>query len=224
LSVRRGPRLSLEELAPWLVEVRDPDIPLAWPAVFGNDRPVEIEVGFGKGLFLLTASEACPDVNFLGIEIVRKYQLFTATRLAMRQRPNVRLICGDARLLLARTVPPESVQAVHVYFPDPWWKHRHHKRRLFTLDFAAACARVLRPGGRLHFVSDVEDYFVMAKGLLATQPSLGESPPPDPREPQHDLDYLTNFERKFRKEGRPIYRAAYERLESSAGSLEHSMD
>lgn len=215
--MRRGPRLSLEELAPWLLEVKEPLASLDYPGIFGNDHPVEIEVGFGKGLFLLTASAACPDVNFLGIEIVRKYQLLTATRLALRGQRNVRVICGDAKLLLATAVPPESVQAVHVYFPDPWWKKRHHKRRLFTADFAAACVRVLRPGGHLHFVSDVEDYFHMAKGLLAEQPALHELPPPDAKEPTHDLDYLTNFERKFRKEGRPIYRSAYERIPFLAG-------
>jgi tRNA (guanine-N7-)-methyltransferase len=213
MSVRRGPRLPLEELAPWLLEVRDLTQPLSWLQVFGNERPIEIEVGFGKGMFLVTASEACPEVNFLGIEIVRKYQLFTATRLARRQRRNVRLSCGDARVLLAAVVPAGSVQALHVYFPDPWWKKRHHKRRLFTPEFAAAAARVLRPGGRLHFVSDVEEYFQMAQGLLAAQASLREQAPPDAHQPCHDLDYLTNFERKFRKEGRPIFRASYERVD-----------
>jgi tRNA (guanine-N7-)-methyltransferase len=216
MSLRRGPRLPIESLAPWLVDVREPTLPLDLPALFGNDRPVEIEVGFGKGLFLLTASEACPDVNFLGIEIVRKYQLFTATRMARRARRNVRLICGDARGLLAAAVPVASAQALHVYFPDPWWKQRHHKRRLFTPEFVTAVVRVLRPGGHLHFVSDVEDYFRMATALLAAQSLLRALPPPDARQPSHDLDYLTNFERKFRKEGRPIHRAAYEKVEETA--------
>ncbi len=110
-------------------------------------------------------------------------------------------------------MPAESVQTLHIYFPDPWWKKRHHKRRLFTPEFTAACARVLRPHGRLHFVTDVEDYFHMAQEQLAQQPQLHELPPPDARTPEHDLDYLTNFERKFRKEGRSIWRACHEKLE-----------
>ncbi len=211
MSVRRSRRLSCEELAPYLLETPDPSRPISWPDVFGNDRPVEVEVGFGKGLFLLNASETCPDVNFLGIEIARKYQLFVATRMAIRRRSNVRLACADARLLLRACVAAGSVRAVHVYFPDPWWKKRHHKRRLFTPGFAQAAERVLEAGGRLHAVTDVEEYFHHIRATVQEHSSLRELPPPDPKQPSHDLDYLTNFERKFRKEGRPIYRADYER-------------
>jgi tRNA (guanine-N7-)-methyltransferase len=203
-------RLPPEQLAPYLLEVPEAPGALEWKAVFGNDHPVEIEVGFGKGLFLLTAGEANPGVNFLGIEIERKYTLFTATRLAKRGLRNVRLACTDARAFFRDRVAAASVRAVHVYFPDPWWKKRHQKRRLFNEEFAAQAARVLQPGGRLYLVSDVEEYFGIMKGLLARHPRLHELPPPDPKQPAHDLDYLTNFERKYRKEGRPIFRAVYQ--------------
>ena len=82
MSVRQAGRLPLEQLTPYLLEVPEPPAPLDWRAVFGNEHPVEVEIGFGKGLFLVTAAQACPGVNFLGIEVVRKYQLFTATRVA----------------------------------------------------------------------------------------------------------------------------------------------
>jgi len=208
--------MPLEALAPNLLAVPDPPAPLEWRVVFGNDRPVEIEVGFGKGLFLLTASQSSPDINFLGIEIVRKYQLFTATRLAKRELKNVRVACADARLFLRDCVATGSMQAVHVYFPDPWWKKRHHKRRVFTPEFAALCERVLRPGGHLHFASDVEDYFKMVAELVPAQTRLRSIPLPTPHDPAHDLDYLTNFERKFRKEGKPIYRLCYEKAYGSS--------
>ncbi len=214
MSVRRGPRLPLEELAPYLLEPPEPPVPLSWTAVFDADHPVEMEIGFGKGLFLLTAAVARPDVNFVGVEIVRKYHLFTATRLAKRCLRNVRVACGDGRLFLRYRVAPASVQALHVYFPDPWWKKRHHKRRLFTTAFVVECARVLRPGGRLHFVSDVEDYFRTAVDLLAAQPALRCTAPPTPGDPRHDLDYLTNFERKARKLNKTIHRGCWERLET----------
>ncbi len=212
--MRRGLRLPPEQLVPFLLELRDPPTPFDWTAVFGADRPVEIEIGFGKGLFLVNAGQSRPDLHLVGVEIVRKYQLFTATRLAKRGLHNVRVACGDGRLFLRDRVAPASLQGLHVYFPDPWWKKRHQKRRLFTAEFAFECARVLRPGGFLHFVTDVEDYFDMVAGLIADQPTLRTLPPAPEGEPTHDLDYLTNFERKFRKQGKPIYRACYERSET----------
>jgi tRNA (guanine-N7-)-methyltransferase len=214
--MRRTRRLPLEALAPYLLEVPEPPVPLDWPMLFRNNHPVEIEVGFGKGLFLLSASQACPEVNFLGVEILRKYQLFTATRLAKRGIANVRLVKADARLFLRDCVTSASVQAIHVYFPDPWWKNRHRKRRVFTPAFAIQCERLLRPGGRLHVVTDVAEYFAIISELLAPHTRLRALPVPDVPAPANDRAYLTNFERKFRKEGRPIYRGLYERSELSS--------
>jgi tRNA (guanine-N7-)-methyltransferase len=207
--VRRCKRLPAEELAPYLVSVPETARVLDWTAVFGNAQPVEIEVGFGKGLFLITAARANPHVNFFGLEIVRKYQLYTANRLAKRKLSNVRVACADALLYLRDRVAPESVQDVHVYFPDPWWKKRHHKRRLFSAEFARAVDRILDTGGLLHLVTDVEAYFRLMLDTVSQNTALHAVPPPSASEPEHDLDYLTNFERKFRKEGRPIFRAAY---------------
>jgi tRNA (guanine-N7-)-methyltransferase len=214
--LRRTPRLPLEALAPYLLAMPDPPAPLDWSAVFGNDRPVELEVGCGKGLFLLTSAAARPETNFAGIEIVRKYQLFTATRLAKREVKNVRVACADARLFLRDCVPAASLQTVHVYFPDPWWKKRHHKRRVFTEEFAGQCSRVLRPGGELSAATDVPEYAVVMAQTMAALAEFRALPPPEPGTPTHDLDYLTNFERKFRKQGKPIFRLRYERVEVSS--------
>jgi tRNA (guanine-N7-)-methyltransferase len=201
----------LDELAPYLLDVPEPPTPIDPSLVFSNSHPIEIEVGFGKGLFLLMAAQACPDVNFLGIEIVRKYQLFTATRLAKRHLRNVRLLKTDARTFLRDCVVGDSLQAVHVYFPDPWWKRRHWKRRVFTPEFAGQCERVLRRGGRLHVATDVAAYFDSIRELVAQHTRLQSMTIPAMSEPSHDLDYLTNFDRKFRKSGKPVYRARWER-------------
>lgn len=209
--MRSRRRLPLEELAPYQLPLPDPLVPLDWPKVFGNDRPVELEVGFGKGLFLLTAAQACPGVNFVGIEVVRKYQLFAATRMAIRRLTNVRLIHGDARLIFRDALVSGSLQAIHVYFPDPWWKKRHHKRRVFTAEFAVQCERILQSGGKLYIATDVEETFRNMTAQLTEQTRLIATPPPEPKDPAHDLDYLTNFERKFRKQGKPIWRAVYEK-------------
>ena len=208
--MRRTSRLPLESLVPFLYEQPDPPVPFDVRTVFGNDNPLEIEVGFGKGLFLLTAATAHPEVNYLGIEVLRKYQLLAATRLARQELTNVRLAKADARQFLRAAVADGSVQAVHVYFPDPWWKTRHHKRRVFTEEFAAQCERVLRPGGILSLATDVEAYFQVMTELLAPRTAFRLLSPPPEKPPEHDLDYLTNFERKFRKEGRAIYRAQYQ--------------
>lgn len=210
--MRSRRRLPLEKLAPYLLPDSDRGslpTPIVWRQLFGNDNPVEIEVGFGKGLFLLSAATANPDCNYFGVEILRKYQLGTATRLALQDRSNVKVACADARLLLRDRVADGSVQAMHVYFPDPWWKKKHRKRRLFTAEFAAVVARVLMARGHFHIVSDVEEYFQVMMGIMAGLPVFQPAPPRMPTEGKHDLDYLTNFERKFRKEGRPIYRAAF---------------
>jgi tRNA (guanine-N7-)-methyltransferase len=235
--VRRGSRLPAEQLAPFLltatpvdrcrepsgtdaVRLGSPDLrPLDWREVFGNDHPVELEVGFGKGLFLVTAAQARPEINYLGVEIVRKYQFFTATRLAKRGLHNVRVACADVRLFLPRWLATASLQAVHVYFPDPWWKKRHQKRRVFTAEFVAECIRVLRPGGQLLAATDVPEYAGVMSALLDAQPALRPLPLPSENQPAHDLDYLTNFERKFRKQGKPIFRMSYERLETRENKL-----
>jgi tRNA (guanine-N7-)-methyltransferase len=209
VTVRRSPRLPLEALAPVMLTVPDPPAPLDWRTVFGNDNPVELEVGFGKGLFLLTAAQQSPDVNFLGIEIVRKYQLFTATRLVKHSVGNVRVACADARSFLRDCIAADYVRALHVYFPDPWWKTRHHKRRVFTSEFCSEIVRVLCPGGRLYFATDVEDYSRRVVELIASHTSLLTVPAPTEHDPAHDLDYLTNFERKFRKQGKQINRLCF---------------
>jgi tRNA (guanine-N7-)-methyltransferase len=224
--VGRPARLRTELLQPYLLAVPHPRTPpallrqqvaelgpecLDWTQVFGRDAPVEIEVGFGKGLFLLNESNRRPGTQFLGIEIERKYVLLTADRLARRQTRNVRLACTDALWFLEARVAAGSVAAIHVYFPDPWWKTRHRKRRLMTREFAEACVRGLCLGGRLHFVSDVAEYFAETTEMLAGLDRLRAIPWPDLADPADDSDYLTNFERKYRKEGRPIHRALYER-------------
>jgi tRNA (guanine-N7-)-methyltransferase len=101
------------------------------------------------------------------------------------------------------------LQAVHVYFPDPWWKKRHKKRRVMNEQFLADVERTLLPGGRLHFWTDVEEYFQTTLALIAAVSKL-EGPLPVVEKPaEHDLDYRTHFERRTRKSERGVYRAEY---------------
>jgi tRNA (guanine-N7-)-methyltransferase len=198
-----------ESPSPIPLDLETIEAPVSWPELFGDDRPVELEVGSGKGLFLANAGAARPDRNFLGVELSRKYARRAAERVAKARLLNVRVARGDARRFLARLVPASSVEAIHIYFPDPWWKARHKKRRVFCETFVADVERALRPGGDFHIATDVEDYFAVMQDLMAAHPAFAPLPPPAPNTPEHDLDYLTNFERKYRHEGRAIYRAHY---------------
>lgn len=206
----RPARLPLETLAPYLLDVPHPGHlrpdqvptsadPIDWPVLFGRPGPVEIEIGFGKGLYLSDAARARPESNFLGVEIERKYVLLAAARLAKQSRTNVKVACTDARWFLDLYVRDGSVDALHVYFPDPWWKKRHKKRLLFTAAFAGQASRILRPGGVFHFATDVKDYFDESVPLVTDLT----------REDAEPSDLMTNFERKYRAEGRPIYRTRW---------------
>jgi tRNA (guanine-N7-)-methyltransferase len=208
---RPRPRPPIDT-AGFTVEFPSGDAPVEFAEIFGTGNPVELEVGSGKGLFLANAAAAQPGNNFVGVELSRKYARSAAERMAKRGLGNVRVIAGDARLFLARHVPPASLRAVHVYFPDPWWKTRHKKRRVFTAALVGDIERALEPQGELWVASDVAEYFGVIRGLVAEHPRFQEVEVPVPKDPEHDLDYLTNFERKYRIEGRPIYRAHY-RLE-----------
>ena len=198
-------------LKPWFQTLEDVGSALNWHEFFGNDNPVELDIGCGRGLFLFNAAVTSPQINFLGLEIDYREGRRTATRLMKKDLPNARVIGGDCRMLLAELIAPESVQAAHVYFPDPWWKKRHHKRRLFNAEFISLLARILRPGGLVHSWTDVADYFELVKGLMDHHSAFRRCPVPAEREATNDMDYHTSFERKKRLLGLPIYRGQWQK-------------
>lgn len=185
------------------------DEPLRWAEIFGDDHPVVLEIGSGKGLFLVNSASRRPGLNFFGVEIARKYARFAAERVIKTGLTNVRLWPGDAGALMSRRVPAASLREVHVYFPDPWWKKRHKKRRVFNETLVASIIKALEPSGELHVATDVEEYFGVIRELIAAEARLIEIEPPPLNDPEDDHDYLTNFERKYRIEGRPVYRSSY---------------
>lgn len=188
-------------------------LPNPWDAaaLFGRAAPLEIEIGSGKGLFLRNAATDQPESNFLGIEVVRKYAEFSAAALAKAGLQNALMVHGDGLKIFQELIPDNSLAAVHVYFPDPWWKMRHRKRRVLRESFLRDVERTLQPGGSLHFWTDVEEYFRTTLELLPTCTTL-EGPLPVPEMPaEHDMAYRTHFERRVRQANEPVYRAEFKK-------------
>jgi tRNA (guanine-N7-)-methyltransferase len=209
------PRRALRKLDPGLDLSRHykefEDLPRPWDAagLFGRHAPLEVEVGSGKGLFLTSAAAQTPDHDFLGIELALRYARHVAGRLAQQDLPNAIAVHGNAQQVFREILPDASLAAVHVYFPDPWWKKRHKKRRVLNEAFLHDAERTLAPGGSLYFWTDVEEYFRSTLDLVASVTNLAG--PYDVPEPpaEHDLDYRTHFERRTRKNEEPVYRAEF---------------
>ncbi|MFO1023157.1 MAG: tRNA (guanosine(46)-N7)-methyltransferase TrmB [Planctomycetales bacterium] len=199
------------DLKPWFLIHEDLSGPFDWEKFFGNTNPVELEIGTGRGLFLLNSALARPETNFLGMELDYKEGRYAATRYQKRGLPNVRILGGDAKRAIREFIPTGSLAAVHIYFPDPWWKRRHHSRRMMTPEVVREIIRMLLPNGLLHFWTDVESYFEITEKLLAGFPEFKMLPKPEERAAEHDLDYLTNFERKKRQAGLAIYRGLWQK-------------
>jgi tRNA (guanine-N7-)-methyltransferase len=183
--------------------------PLDRVALFGRPARLEIEVGSGKGLFLSAAAAGDADCDFLGIEILVKYARYVASRLAQREIANAKCILGDAQHFFRAWLADCSVQAVHVYFPDPWWKARHKKRRVMNEPFLRDVERTLVNGGTLHFWTDVEEYFHASLELIAQHTRLIGPQAVVEKPADHDLDYRTHFERRMRLAQESVYRAQF---------------
>ena len=194
------------------------ELPLPWnaAAVFRRTAPLELEIGSGKGLFIRSAAEQCPQHNFLGIEIGAKYARFAAAGIARRSLPNAVIVCGDAASILTESVPDDSLEAVHVYFPDPWWKRAHRKRRILRMEVLQLIERRLRPGGTLHFWTDVEEYFRTTLKLLAQTTTLQGPFDVPQHEAKHEFDYRTHYERRTRLHNETVYRAEFRKKTGAA--------
>ena len=189
------------------------ELPKPWNVekLFGRVAPVELEIGSGKGMFIMKASGLAPQHNFLGIEISTKYARFSAARLIQQNRTNAMMVCGDAALVLQEAIPENTLSAVHVYFPDPWWKRAHRKRRILRAEVLQLIESRLMPEGALHFWTDVEEYFTSTLDLLAKTTALqGPFEVPE-QQAENEMDYRTHFERRTRLHGERVYRAVFKK-------------
>jgi len=176
-------------------------VPFEPASIFRREAPLHLEIGSGKGRFSVEFALAHPEVNYLSVERAPKYHAILAERVARRKVENIRLLRTTAEDLIFRLLPPESVDAMYVLFPDPWPKKRHHKRRLINARNLQRFREILRPGARLLIKSDHPDYAELIADLLAEAEGFESL---DPVEVFGALP-RTGFEMKYLREGRKIH-------------------
>ena len=203
-------------LAQYPLPISGDELPLPGSgAVAGGSGDWEVELGFGKGRYLLRRAAEEPDRCFLGVEVATQYYRLARDRAERRELGNLALIRGEAIYLMAAALTAGWAESVHVYFPDPWPKDRHHKRRLFDPETVDLVLGLLRPGGKLFFASDFLEYGELVREILARHPAVE-------LELVRDLwpdGARTNYEAKFVAEGRPIVRLIATRRELFSGDL-----
>lgn len=177
--------------------------------IFGRRGPVHIEFGSGKGTFLLGQARATPEVNFLGIEWANKYFRYAVDRIGRWGLANVRIIRTDAAWFLSEHVPDSSVDWFHIYFPDPWPKKRHHKRRFVCAPNTAQMLRCLKTGGVIQIATDHADYFEQIEEVVEAHGERLEVIEFTPAAGAQNGELTgTNYERKYIKDKRDIYTIA----------------
>ncbi|MBD3336613.1 MAG: tRNA (guanosine(46)-N7)-methyltransferase TrmB [Candidatus Eisenbacteria bacterium] len=188
-----------------LVDLTAIDPPFSWRSLFGRTAPVELEIGSGKGRFLLEAAQRWPERDFLGVETAGRYLRRSVDRVRRAGLRNVRLARTDGRDLLTRWIPPGGLRRIHIYFPDPWPKRRHRKRRFINPPFPRWAARALEAGGEILIGTDHEDYFCWIQAVMGLRPGFERRY----WNPLEEEWILTNYAVKWAAQGRRLYWMRY---------------
>jgi tRNA (guanine-N7-)-methyltransferase len=183
------------------------DLPSLWRAATGD---IELEIGFGRGMFLLERARSAPHARLLGIEIKSKWAFKVAERAQRDALHHVRVFAGDAREILPRLGPAQSVTRVYMHFPDPWWKKRHAKRRLRGTATLEPIARLLTPGGELFIQTDVEDRALDFVNDIRAHGGFEIGDPPFV--PDQEYGARSNREKRALADGLPIFRVLAHKL------------
>jgi tRNA (guanine-N7-)-methyltransferase len=173
------------------------------------EYPRELEIGSGKGLFLQSVGAGNPHIQYIGIELSGKFADRSAQKAKQRGLANVIFLRGDAKKFLQNVIPDSSLQRVHVYFPDPWWRNKHKKRRVLNEQTLADIQRVLIDGGEFHFWTDVLDYYEHICNEVMHCTSMGGPHYVPQKQAEHTMDYTTHFERRARLNNQPVYRSIF---------------
>jgi tRNA (guanine-N7-)-methyltransferase len=179
--------------------------------VYGREAPVILEIGFGNGEALAAAAATHPEIDYLGIEVHRPGVGSLLRRLAAQEIKNVRVMLADAKEVLATQIPESSLFGVHLFFPDPWPKKRHHKRRLVQPEFAGMVCRKLRPGGYFHLATDWEDYAGQMGLVLSATPGLVDASASEQFARLVGSRLSTRFEHRGRRLGHEVRDLVFQR-------------
>ena len=190
---------------------KDVDLPVNWSALLAGG-PLNVEVGFGGGEFLLATAKLKPDASFVGLEQFAEGYRKCLKRAMADNLENVLPMLGDAYILLTIAFEDAALESVTVNFPDPWPKKRHARRRLFTDEFFRIVSRKLRPGGRLLLATDDADYAGQAAEVLTALPALASEHPESPWLVESPHGIRTRYERKWLAEGRPLHYFVYKKV------------
>jgi tRNA (guanine-N7-)-methyltransferase len=185
--------------------------PLDPEAVFGRRAPLTLEIGFGMGDALLAMAAAAPDADFIGVEVHRPGVGSLLNRLQAAGVTNVRVFCADAVEVLERCLPASSLDRVCLFFPDPWHKKRHHKRRLVQPPFVERVRERLAPGGVFHLATDWEDYARHMLEVLSRSEGLRNTAPDGRFVPRPSYRPETKFERRGMRLGHGVWDLVFER-------------
>lgn len=207
-------RRVLREYERVALRPEDIDGRLDFAQVFGRSAPVHIEVGSGKGTFLVDQAKAQPGVDFVGIEWARKYYRYAVDRIGRWALTNARLIRTDAAQFINEHVPDDSVDCFHIYFPDPWPKKRHNKRRFVCGKNLQQLIRCLKIGGEIRIATDHADYFEQIEAVLTERRDCLEPTAFTPTAGAEDEELTgTNYERKYIQDERSINAVAVKKVD-----------
>jgi len=204
-------RRAVDSLLPKYA-VPEGDEPIDFAAVFGRVAPVHLEIGFGNGDALVAMARAHPEINFLGIEVHRPGVGALLQRLQSEEISNVRVITTDAVEVLTRRIPDQSLSALYLFFPDPWPKLRHHKRRLVQSALVALVRHKLQLGGLWHLATDWEDYARHMLAVLTAAEGFENVAGAGQYSARPESRPLTRFERRGQKLGHDVWDMVFRRV------------
>lgn len=185
---------------------------LNFKQAYGRDVPNIVEIGFGDGGALVSMAAENPQCNFLGIEVYRPGIGSLLLKLKENGISNVRVIMDDAATVLKESIAPESLSKILIFFPDPWPKKRHHKRRLLQRDFLATAIDRLSIGGYIHVATDWEDYAVGILELFGEEPRLHNMSPADGFVDRPPYRAQTKYERRGTSRGHRVWDIMFKRI------------